>query len=436
MVDNDNFKEYMLQADSLMGLEKYEEALKYYSKAEAVDMMNIEVHMSKGIAYANLEKYEDAKKEFEKTIKINRTCGIAYFHMGNVEILLDNKSRGIELYNNAIANGYDNAQVYYSLGLMYEEEGNYDLAIRNYSKAIMKDHNRPDIRVKKIRLLIENGNLELALNDLNALILSNPDIFEGYHLKYIVLEELGRIEEAQATIDEAMEMFPEDPAFALDNASLMLNNKKYTEALAYLNDISKKVELEPEFLREIEIKKSRVYAGLRDLNSMCGCLKRAKDISKSADPEGEDAEVVYFLMTCYVGLEDFNNAYNEAKELKQMKEENFFTLAGHYFEPFTLRQLGKEAQALALYEDAVDYYRNRSLKNPGNVDAYVYRAMVLRELGDYDKALELADYLVSLYDSLSEIHVLRATVLEKMGNEEEAKIEREKAKGLTKILAD
>lgn len=80
-----------------------------------------------------------------------------YFHLGNIEMLLGNKAKGIELYNNAIANGFDDAQVYFSLGLMHEEEGNDDLAVRNYSKAILKDPNRADIRIRKIRLFIKTN---------------------------------------------------------------------------------------------------------------------------------------------------------------------------------------------------------------------------------------------------------------------------------------
>lgn len=85
-------------------------------------------------------------------LKISKNNGIALFHLGNIEILSGNRARGIELFNNAIANGFDDAQVYFSLGLMHEEADSDELAIRNYSKAILKDSNRADIRIRKVRL--------------------------------------------------------------------------------------------------------------------------------------------------------------------------------------------------------------------------------------------------------------------------------------------
>ena len=72
--------------------------------------------------------------EFQKALKINKKEGIVYFHLGNIEMLIGEKSKGIELYNNAIAYGFDNYQVYFSLGLMHEEEEVSDNAINLFPK--------------------------------------------------------------------------------------------------------------------------------------------------------------------------------------------------------------------------------------------------------------------------------------------------------------
>lgn len=225
----------MIQANALMGQEKYEDAIKYFEKAEQIDNMNIDVYLSKGVAYANLESYEPAKLEFEKVLKISKNNGIALFHLGNIEILSGNRARGIELFNNAIANGFDDAQVYFSLGLMHEEADSDELAIRNYSKAILKDSNRADIRIRKVRLLIKNNLLPEALQTIDELILSNPDVFEGYHLKFLVLVSQEKYDDAENVINDAMKLFPKDAAFALDKASLMITRKEYDAALKYLD---------------------------------------------------------------------------------------------------------------------------------------------------------------------------------------------------------
>ena len=82
------------------------------------------------------------------------------------------------------------------------------------SKAIIKDPNRPDIRIRKARVQIKNNSHQEALQTIDELILSNPDVFEGYHLKFLVLESLNKFDEAEAVIDEALSLFKKDVNFA------------------------------------------------------------------------------------------------------------------------------------------------------------------------------------------------------------------------------
>lgn len=429
----EDFQEYMMQAKALIGQEKYQEAIHYLIKAEKENNMDCNVYLTKGIAYANLSKYEEAKKEFEKVLKIEKNNGTALFHIGNIEILMGNKAKGIELYNNAIANGFNDAQVYFSLGLMQEEDGSYELAIRNYSKAIAKDPLRADIRIRKIRLLIKNKLLSEAIQAVDELILSNPDVFEGYHLKFLTLISLERLEEAEQVINQAMELFPKDAAFALDKASLMITRKQYEEALNYLDLIRDQMDLDTDIEHTIAMEKARIYAYLHDMDHAITSLETARKIFE--DAKLADLEATYLLMNCYLSMEKYEKVVEEASKLKKATGKSYYSLAAYYYEPFALKQLGQMEKAAALFQESVSFYRAESLKNPENLDSYAFRVMSLREMGKLEKALELADYLVTIKADLPEGHILRATVLEEMGRNEEAKSERAKSESLGGMLS-
>ena len=370
---NEDFQEYMIQANALMGQEKYEDAIKYFEKAEQIDNMNIDVYLSKGVAYANLESYEPAKLEFEKVLKISKNNGIALFHLGNIEILSGNRARGIELFNNAIANGFDDAQVYFSLGLMHEEADSDELAIRNYSKAILKDSNRADIRIRKVRLLIKNNLLPEALQTIDELILSNPDVFEGYHLKFLVLVSQEKYDDAENVINDAMKLFPKDAAIALDKASLMSTRKEYDAALKYLDSIKCDMETDQDIRHSIAMEKSRIYAYQQKMDMAISALEEAKAIL--IEKNEFDIEATYLLMNCYLNNEDFEKVINAAKELKKVQGEDYYVLAAYYYEPFALKQMGKLDEANNLFEESVSYFRGESLKYPNNVDSYAFRIM-------------------------------------------------------------
>lgn len=422
-MNNEDLLEYLQQANVLMAEEKYDDAVVYLNKAEKIDKGNIDVHIRKGVAYANTEKYEEAKKEFEKVIEIDNKSGLSYFHLGNIEIMLGNRGRGIELYNNALANGFTDAQVYYSLGLMYEEDADDELAFRNYSKAIMQDPNRADIRVRKIRLLIKNNMLEEALTTIDELRLSNPDVFEGYHLKFLVLVSLERLDEAEEIVDEAMKLFPKDSSFALDKASLMITRKEYSKSLDYLEFIQNEMETDYDIEHSIAMEKARIFSMQQDMDSTIESLKTAKKIFNEQDLF--DIEATYLLMNCYAGIEKFEETIDLAKELKLCEDENYYTLSAYYYEPFALKMMGKEDEAIKLFEEAVSYYRTETLNNPNSIDAYAFRIMALRELGKLDKALELSDFLIGIKEEMPEAHLLRATVLDALGKKDEADKERE-----------
>ena len=343
-------------------------------------------------------------------LKISKNNGIALFHLGNIEILSGNRARGIELFNNAIANGFDDAQVYFSLGLMHEEADSDELAIRNYSKAILKDSNRADIRIRKVRLLIKNNLLPEALQTIDELILSNPDVFEGYHLKFLVLVSQEKYDDAENVINDAMKLFPKDAAFALDKASLMITRKEYDAALKYLDSIKCDMETDQDIRHSIAMEKSRIYAYQQKMDMAISALEEAKAIL--IEKNEFDIEATYLLMNCYLNNEDFEKVINAAKELKKVQGEDYYVLAAYYYEPFALKQMGKLDEANNLFEESVSYFRGESLKYPNNVDSYAFRIMSLRELGKLEKALELSDYLVNVNDKLPEAHILRATVLE------------------------
>lgn len=429
-------QEYLQQAKALMGLEQYENAIAYLRKAEQLNRFDIEVYTIMGIAYANLSDLDNAKKAFENALKLNKNEAIVYFHLGNIELLIGNKDKGIEYYHKAIANGYNDAQIYFSLGLVLEEDGNDDLAIRNYAKAIMKDPLRSDVRIRKARLFLKNAHLREALITLDELILSNPDTFEGYHLKYLALMGMERLDDAQKVIEHALDLFPDDTGFALDKASLLISKKQYEQALEYLQGIEVTMDTDNEVLHRIAMERARIYAFCEDMDKTIESLSRAKELSMQADLPVLDTEAVYLLMNCYVNIEKYEEAAEQARQLKQNKEQDHFTLAAYYYEPFCLNKLEKEQEATELFKQAVDYLRGVSLEQPANIDSYAFRIMCLRELEQYEKALELADYLVMVKPDLAEAHTLRAAVLTNLGRDQEAKEAREKAVSFGGMMAD
>jgi tetratricopeptide (TPR) repeat protein len=418
-------KEYLTQGNVLAGQGLYEEAIAFLDKAERENPMEIEVYLTKGIIYANLEKYDDAGEQFEKALKVDRSSGVAYFHLGSVAIMNGDTALGFERYNKAITNGYDDAQIYFSIGLLHEDAGEFDMALRQYSKAISKDPMRADIRIRKAQLYQLLDRIPEALQTLDETILTNPDIFEGYHHKFSILLGLKQYDKAQELLDQAAELFPKDQGFALDRSTLLIEQNKIEEALEWLKTLEAKEDTESWVLRRIYMDRAQIYSENEDINSAIVELEKAKALSEKINEF--DEEIQFLLCSCFLAAEDFEKLLVYSRVMLEKAEDGYQKESVRYYEPLALKMLDRMDEALPLYNEAISEYRNQSLARPGDMDSYMFRVMCLRDIEQYEKALELVDYVVTLQPELGEVRMLRAAVLESMGRTEESEKEAKEA---------
>ncbi len=420
-MDNLLVKEYLKQGLVYSSQGKYEEAIGYYEKAEKENPMEIEVYLSKGVAYANLGKLDEAQAQFEKALKINRNSGIVYYHLGSIALMKNEVEIGIENYNKAIAHGFEDAQLYYSLGLLHEESGESDLAIRNYSKAIMKNPMRSDIRIRKAQILLQTNHLPEALQTLDELILSNPDVFEGYHIKFMILVQLKQYDKASEVINNALSLFPKDPGFALDKVTLAIEQGNIDSAKQQLNELEKSDEADDAVRRRIFMEKAQIFARENNLNEAISSLSKAKELSEKAGRF--DSEVVFLLANCYMGHEDYEKLLQCSNELIEKSEDDYSKNAALYFKPYAIKRMGNNDEAYALYKEAIEEFRRQALEMPGNLDAYMLRIMCLKDIEEYDKALELIEYVIGLSPERPEPRIVKISILESQGQKDKAKEE-------------
>lgn len=418
-MNNQDSLEYLNQARVFVGTEQYDDALVYIDKAIAADRMNKELYVEKGIIYANMDRYDDAIEEMKKALKIDKSYGEAYFHIGNLLIMEGDGAGGIENYNKAIAYGYDDAQIFFNLGLMYEEDNKDELALRNYAKAINKDPMRADARIRKANIYIANGKKQEALETVNELILSDPDLYDGYHLKAILLADMGDMDKAMEVLDEGVQLFPKDPSFLIDKVNIYVMRGETEKARELVQTIESEYEMEVDQKRHLELEKARLFALQTDIDSVITSLLKAKAYSKELDDNDVDSEATFLLVSCYLEKKDYKTVIAYSQELID-NGDLAYAIPSYYTLPHAYKELGDEEKAKALFKESISKLRAITLDNPEILDGYLFRAMCLKEMGAYEKALELSDYLLKVDDKSKSFHSLKAEVLYAMGNEEEA----------------
>lgn len=412
-------QEYIQQGLTLMGAEKYEDAISYFKKAQNCDPMIIEIYYHMGTAYANLEKYEEAEQTFQKAILVDKENPLTYFHIGNIKFLSGNVVEGIENYNKAIAKGYDDEEIYYNLGMIYEESDNALLAIRNYSKAILKNPLRPDIRLHKASLYIATRQYEEALQTLEELIEVCPDLFDAYHLSVGVYCLLNRLDEAQKILDKAAQLFPEDIGILYDKIQILTARGKLDESLELIEKAQDMEDHEQE-IRNLTFEKAKIYALKEDIQQAIHYFEQLKSFETE---EVKDYEGRYYLMNAYLSMENYEEVLSNAEVLIGDPEQSSYCIAAFYYKAFSLAKLGKTQQAEQSYREAIKILRSITIASPGSLDAYMFRVMCHKDLKEYEKALELVDYVILLKNDNVEAHGLKGVLLDALGRKEEAEKE-------------
>lgn len=422
-------EEYISQGKVLSGAEKYEDARISFDKALSLDPRNVDAYICKGASFAFEGKNDEAEDCFQKAYKLDKNNAETCFNMGNISLIKDRYGDAIKYYNYAINNGLNDGDVYFQLGLAYEFSEQNDDALRYYSKAIRIDELNAKYRVKKAILQYNLADYEGTLETTEEIRKTLPDSFEGYHLAAAALSMLDRNDEAEEILKKACEMFPEDVDIILDLVRVNLakgNNESAKEML----QIAMPNARDDADRKEILVYLAKIFISEEKSDEAIECLQ--KSLNYKENPE-DDFESRFLLLNIYNEKKEYSKMLEQAEEIKKANSEDPYGISGYYFTAYA-KKLMEYSDYKSEYEEAIKYYRFFSLKEPSRIDACIYRAMSLRDIEEYDKAIEVIDYVLVLSPNDRNLHFIRSNILKEAGKTAEAEEEMKKVKNMPGTL--
>lgn len=406
--------DFLQQGVVLMQREKYEEAIGFCQKAIEAEPRYADAYSTMSDAYANLGQFEQALEIQKKVILLDPENGEAYFDLGNLYVLLNDFAKGVENYNKADEKGFKNILLYKNLAQIYREIGETDLALRNYNKAIETEPLRADIRLEKAGYYILLGKFQEAIETLENLQKLEPDLYDAYAMRAEIYCGLGQDEKALELIEKATADYPDDTALMVEKIKILIRMNDLAGAKKEIDTVKT--------MKNYEMVSRNVLLEVAQIASMEGNLEAAaaallEIVEKS---EEYDEEASFLLLNAYNGLGDLERGLPLARELAARGKDNLYTVTGMYYVPFILKKQGQTEEADREFRRLTSYLRRVTVKNPHFYEGYLYRLMCHRELGEYEKALELADYIEALNVNSSDAFALRYSIYTAMGDTEKA----------------
>lgn len=162
---------YIASGFSLIGEEKFEEALNQFDKAysekenQVVRENNKTLFRGKGIAKLRLGRLAEAKEEFQKALALKEHPELdidIQKYLALIEIKLGNYSEAIKLYEDMMTIEKPSAESYFRLARAYRHTGDFDKALAGFEEAIKLDKDNFDAYFGEYDLFMEMGEEEKA----------------------------------------------------------------------------------------------------------------------------------------------------------------------------------------------------------------------------------------------------------------------------------
>jgi Flp pilus assembly protein TadD len=182
---------------------------------------------------------ETADARFALALEYSPRFVEALTNQALVEMQRGNFARARHLLERARRLNPDVAQPHHGLGVLAERQHRPDIASEHYAEALRVDPGFAPARLNLGRLLFAAGMVEHARSQFKRLVEVAPAEPLGWAGYIESLVRLGRTEEAEAALAQALEQFPEQPELVVLGARSWIRRGAYDVALKRLAPLTR-----------------------------------------------------------------------------------------------------------------------------------------------------------------------------------------------------
>jgi tetratricopeptide (TPR) repeat protein len=168
----------------------------------------------------NRGEWAAAADYLRKAVALAPTRASPRHKLGTALFYLKDRRGALEQFQEAVRLSPDFAGAHYALGVMHEEAGQHQQAIESYAAAVRSDAAHVDARLGLANELRRSGQPAASLPEYERILESDPGRIKARFGHAAALIRLNRYREARERLIEAMDLYPNEPAFARAAARL------------------------------------------------------------------------------------------------------------------------------------------------------------------------------------------------------------------------
>ena len=416
---NEKYEDYISQGISLMTEENYSAAMECFQKAIDINKKSLDAYIHLGNAQANLGMFDEAISSFKNALVLSPSSGEVLYSIGNIYLLKGENLKAIEYYNKAEDSGFHRADMYRLMSGMFLDAGDDTQSLRYITKAINEEPLDGNLRLYKARIYLASNRYNEALEALDEMQKILPDAFEVYDLRAQIYLALKEYDKALEVAEKGSERFPNDPNLTLSKLKVLVEMES-DEAWELISSMKSTGQYDM-VLKDAVIQESILYLRKHDAETTIGLLSKANETLNG------DADILYLILDVYGKSENYEGIIRVSEDLINMNPGYFYESTARYFHAHALDKLGRKEEAKKEYKKLTSSLRKLTINDPSFYEGYIYRLLSHTRIGEYDQALQLAEYIENLYPERADSHTFRYFIYKEMGDEEKAQKEKTEA---------
>lgn len=397
--------------------DKFDEALRFYSKAEYLDPSNTTARINVGTLYQQKGDYKTAITAYDSILILYPDNLEASLYKAQCLAKLGKDKEANDLYKKILTKDPDNELVKNEMISMAKKS----MSMSEFVDYIKKNYpnSSADILYSYALELHKQNKIADSLNLYNEVIKLNPKNSEAYVNLAIAQGQNQKYDEAISILRKAEAKFPENIQIkeAIKNLSAEAVDIKLESAANYYKNkdykaaINEYLSIEPQ-TSDTMLGVASSYQNLGDIDNAIEYYKKAFELAPT------NSDISYYVGALYAEKEDMENAKKYAEKALALNKTN--TQAKELLKNINAHISSQNLEkAIALfdeekYDDSLSLLEQIIKENPKDAYALYYRGMISDakqkysdSIEDYKKAIALnpdlliVNYLIGVdYDML------------------------------------
>jgi tetratricopeptide (TPR) repeat protein len=394
------------------------EAEAEYLKAIALDPNSVAIHLRLATLYHARGEHDKADAHAEAALARDATNLQALHLLASVAMAAGRSEQAIELYKRIVALWPQEAQAYFSMGMLLSSLKRYDEAEQTIRRGnAVSQTAAPTGYIHLGHILAEQKAWDRAEQAYRDALAINPGFEPAYLGMAATLEAKGDTAQAIAVLRKVLQEVNKANREARQRlVRLLLTQKAYEPALALLREA---VEESPDDV-EAQLRIGLIYGELKDY------VKAVEQIKLVLALRPQELRVRDHLAYLYEEMKDFDKAIAEYRTI--LKADERYSDA-HLHLGYLLYRLKRNDEALPHFQQVIAL-------NPKMTEAYLLLGLTLLQALRQEEAVAVFREGLQRNPGSADLHFNLGTAYDKMGRFDELVHEMEEAIRLDPKHAD